>query len=1030
MTGKSRIGNINGSCGKTARTKGLEFLLHKRADVLTLLKNICGGIATETLIVHPLANNIDRIVQKLASAGLQVYVLGSCANKSDVNATIVITGETHVVSSDIELSPGDAVPIAQYMDLIKEALNIHTIEKPSACLLRFEYEGIKIEMPLISISSSTCCDVQINGRIISELGDNALRNFARVKLICKIMENHFREEWTIGMRFPFSSHALFVAFVAFMSEKTNTMIPKYNTIDHGKTIIADDKFVAILAKLHRLPMIEFPFIEKEMDLIEEFITLLIYGGKTWKYPTNGLSSEAYDENQMQLESVITTEKMNVIITCGYNYTHNHFDHSGNPMRYIDVHRERDSDPSKMILSFRMDDEPRLVEGEIAAFRALKGAIEDAHANGKVPVINALSFGNAGIIKILKGVVQRLNQDAIELHYVFTNDDTYAFLMPDNESVQIARQLKQFFATEKFKWIINRCITPQLPECSDQIKKFINEIASEFNGGSGKKKVIASDAVLCGKTIEKLNKIITTARCVATSSSDNFFVDARRAFDDAFTKVVDTIMDSISPREVNIADDTFDYIPLHDTCIKFIQNMHNDIGDSDLKAIFITLLEYVKDSGGIALYGELQKIHYDEIVPNLRRMGKFLRNNSKAYEHLCATFAQHYHRKIVEQRVYKCSYHKESLTTALVIPMLLCITDFSAAKVALFHDVGKMSTCVIVNGNAGFPGHGEFGASILLACTDANGESSFTEDELNAIKDHMCCGYHYAFDSENDDVSSAAFQFKTFETASRHTLETRRLLTLLSFADMLGSIPETEHQIENIKLGRDLFSRAISTVQEPTFNSFSVQKPILITPIGASGTGKSTIRRELKSMYGERVIELTYDLRLYAHIATLLKLDIPQEDSAEYYHIENIWRNTDTFTDLMKKDIRDFVIEKMYKELNDAKGKLNAIIIVDALFLFYDANDDVFAQYLKDFPKFDGFRVTILTTSDATQHVTLCSANKGDITRHTSLYGCSPNLLQSVINGQKRPHMVCCSHIGLNRQSWIGFEALHKMLRTN
>lgn len=670
-------------------------------------------------------------------------------------------------------------------------------------------------------------------------------------------------------------------------------------------------------------------------------------------------------------------------------------------------------------------EPTAIRGltDQGLYTTLSGQITASHKNKLIPVICASSLSATDTTKKLRGVLERMAPKTTDLYFVYTSDTEYAVTTADTKEIQGTRRLLKIFEHAGFesarKTVVS--LTDTLPAIgSDEARKVMQTITSEFYDINQKgQHNIREDAMPSAKQIERISDHYSEAMKYSV-----YFLKIQEAYAKAFNDEVIKLIDQIPQPDTTTLSSEFDSTPLHDASVAFVQSMRDGL---DLRSYWDQVVEQVFIAEKPALYDAIKRISYEKSIEVLTVMGKFLRENPKAYAHLQATFSDHYHRITIDGTTYTCTYHKESLISGLLLPMMLtlCEPDLPCARVALFHDIGKIHTSVIVDGrNISWPAHGEYAAYLLSQCY------CFPEDELVAIKDHMCCGYHEVADhvSCKSSAISSAF-FLKMEHAMMLSDATKRYLTALSLADTLGAIPDIDLNYDKVKGSCDVFTDTIQT-KSPTgyARGYVFGRSTLVSLIGPSHSGKSKIRRMFEDRYGARVTSFVYDLIFYTMVAENHGVELTGpliEGSDQYNELKRIWSEfliESGFDKTAKSKMRDTIFAQMYRDIEIAKTTRGTIIIVDAADEY-----GVDIQFLSNFPKFDGYRITILISHEKLSP-SIAEANNGDITRHASLYGCSPSKLARSISEQKRPHMVVCAHTGeKNTITWVGLEIMYGVL---
>lgn len=212
--------------------------------------------------------------------------------------------------------------------------------------------------------------------------------------------------------------------------------------------------------------------------------------------------------------------------------------------------------------------------------------------------------------------------------------------------------------------------------------------------------------------------------------------------------------------------------------------------------------------------------------------------------------------------HKCKYHDESLLTHSLMCMLKCIEILplsmslyyktQIAITALFHDVGKMSSKVLIKKDKiAFPFHGEMGSGIMqqLYCVEMN--KMFTKVEwetmCRAICTHMC-GYHVK------DYNSKEAKYK-MEMLKFETTDVKQLLYHLSYGDSTAKISSVIEE-------NDILDRREKFIENITgdFNILAITAKnklngCIIKLCGQSASGKSTITKLIKNyLQSQNVLE--------------------------------------------------------------------------------------------------------------------------------------------------------------------------------
>ena len=339
-------------------------------------------------------------------------------------------------------------------------------------------------------------------------------------------------------------------------------------------------------------------------------------------------------------------------------------------------------------------------------------------------------------------------------------------------------------------------------------------------------------------------------------------------------------------------------------------------------------------------------------------GEQLMNTYKLSDLLLSVSQKHYH--IAE----KCkSAHEESLLSHLVGAMLISTNDallnnhnnpYVVALTALFHDIGKITTCQTVGPNenrmVAFYFHAEMGCGIMSLCYFENSLISKEEwDQMClAIQFHMCT-YHSNYKDLKNDHQNATLQLLP--------LQVRIILYHLSIGDKIARFPLKPIQ-SWLNDREQLKSNSFDALKY--FSEYS-KRGILIQVLGTSASGKSTlVKYIINSLHSTNVVVFQRDLYMCKAAAKVMDVAIPYkvptgEEYRNFYNTYEKHKLGAIVNQNMKKDIQLALINK-------------DIVIVDTVALLYNPRDTI-PEICAGMFKFSIYvlRDQFITTADADRY---------------------------------------------------------------
>lgn len=252
--------------------------------------------------------------------------------------------------------------------------------------------------------------------------------------------------------------------------------------------------------------------------------------------------------------------------------------------------------------------------------------------------------------------------------------------------------------------------------------------------------------------------------------------------------------------------------------------------------------------------------------------------------------------------YSCGYHEESLFSHLVMAMLIAIngskkddehTQFLCGLTALLHDVGKKA---VVSHHewiqaetknkiraTGFPFHGEMGALVLQGLYNPTTFDQFVtrkewEDICRVLAVHMC-GYH-------DTTPQDPYTQVKWNQLRLENDQVKQILIHLSVADTYAAFPHpgfTKPPFrEHLVVQKELMASLGQDYDHDVFKQISQSHGTLISMLGTSGSGKSTMIRNLINFLctigisKDRIRVVDRDTIMVEQVAIVEGWEAPQE----------------------------------------------------------------------------------------------------------------------------------------------------------
>lgn len=398
---------------------------------------------------------------------------------------------------------------------------------------------------------------------------------------------------------------------------------------------------------------------------------------------------------------------------------------------------------------------------------------------------------------------------------------------------------------------------------------------------------------------------------------------------------------------------------------------------------------------------------------------------------------HYHSK----NDCTCKYHEESLIEHSIYAMLKCIEIMPLsmnlmdrtriAIVALFHDIGKINTCITIKkkdaGIIAFPFHGEYGCGIMMKMWTVN-NPFFNYHQWSTlcrtISVHMC-GYH----STDYTDHNTQYKMKLLHFENDDVKET---LHWLCYGDKSGKIsPYVDENV--IDILKQFKTNVMDTFKLNTFYTNMGYTGFLIKLCGRSGVGKSTFATTLINTFltngveRKQIVYIERDLVMcntsLAHQKKDLLLEKP--NSALYNECYKYYK---------EHKLQESVNNTIRNAITHSKNK---IVIVDTLMNLYTSANQIYSSCCKSM-----FRININVIRNAIVDEQTCSRMDisldeqlllmGEVTatqwlpKDVNLYNLTATTTNKIVGTHIiQPHM--CFQVAWNNTTVVGMDEVQKIV---
>lgn len=400
-------------------------------------------------------------------------------------------------------------------------------------------------------------------------------------------------------------------------------------------------------------------------------------------------------------------------------------------------------------------------------------------------------------------------------------------------------------------------------------------------------------------------------------------------------------------------------------------------------------------------------------------------------------------KIKVEPIASCKFHQESLLEHSFMCMIISMIQSGqnskkyvlSGFTALFHDIGKINTCMVFGTNdLGYPFHGAYGSTLLSQygsdeLFEMLGSKQNYLDMLHTIKDHMC-SYHVTDFKNEWNIQRCEMSRLSYSTSP----QMKELSHNLSFGDTFGKICDIAHESDFIT-SRVAYDEITSAPFEcdKFMENIKANVPIFFIR-GSSGSGKSTLIKTklipyLLQFFDETRIKIISRDEVMCSLAAKLskiELDTPRPTG-------------DTYSNLYKT----YQSKKLGKSVNsELKASISAaisekkIVIIDSCILYYDGITQIMPENITNTYKIaiDCNRSIPYTIDDAKKNG-MSFDNMGYLysfrTPATWITNIKFTILDSMYTRSSPSNTTYMSHAvfsyGFNGHHECGFETLQQVL---